>query len=109
MDETTVLDEIQAEKTAQTEKKGRSGKHSKPSRSGKRKSGGKKGLKIALGIILVLAALAAVFVFVVYGGRHLYLRSELGSGTPEASAFMKNGAEASYVGDADVSSSKEGT
>lgn len=57
----------------------------------------------------MLAALAAVFVFVVYGGRHLYLRSELGSGTPEASAFMKNGAEASYVGDADVSSSKEGT
>ncbi len=109
MDETSVLDEIPAEKTANAVKKGRSGRHSKPPRGGKKRSGGKKGLKIALGIILVLAALAAVFVFVVYGGRHLYLRTELGSGTPEASAFMKNGAEASYVGDVDVSTSREGT
>ena len=108
MDETTVLDEIPAEEITRTEKKGRSGKHSKPKKNGK-KGGGKRGLVIALCIILALAVIAAVFVFVVYGGRHMYLKSELGGGAPEASAFMKDGADASYVGDVNVSTSKEGT
>ena len=106
MDENTVLDDMPAGKSARAEKNGRRGSNRRP---GGRKSGGKKGLKIALGIILALAVLAAVFVFVVYGGRHLFLKLELGSGTPEASAFMKNGADASYVGDVNVSQSREGT
>ena len=108
MDENTVLDEIPAEEIPQTENKGRKCRHSKPQRN-KKKSGGKKGLVIALCVILALAAIAAVFVFVVYGGRHMYLKAELGGGTPDASAFMKNGAEASYVGDVNVSDTKEGT
>ena len=108
MDENTVLDEIPAEEMPRTEKKSRKGRHSKPQKN-KKKNGGKKGLIIALCVILALAAIAAVFVFVVYGGRHMYLRVELGGGAPEASAFMKNGAEASYVGDVNVSETKEGT
>lgn len=108
MDENTVLDEIPAEETPRTEKKSQKGRHSKPKRN-KKKNGGKKGLTIALCMILALTAIAAVFVFVVYGGRHMYLRVELGGGAPEASAFMKNGAEASYVGDVNVSETKEGT
>ena len=108
MDENTVLDEIPAEEMPRTEKKSRKGRHSK-SQKNKKKSGGKKGLIIALCVILALAAIAAVFVFVVYGGRHMYLRVELGGGAPEASAFMKNGAEASYVGDVNVSETEEGT
>lgn len=39
----------------------------------------------------------------------MYLKAELGDGAPAASAFMKDGADASYVGDANVSTSKEGT
>ena len=108
MDETTVLDETPAEELPQTEKKGRKGRHSKPQKN-KKKGGGKKGLVIALCVILALLVLAALFVFVVYGGRHMYLKTELGGGAPDASAFMKNGAEASYVGDVNVSETKEGT
>ena len=108
MDENTVLDETPAEEIPQTEKKGRKGIHSKPQKN-KKKGGGKKGLVIALCVILALLVLAALFVFVVYGGRHMYLKTELGGGVPDASAFMKNGAEASYVGDVNVSDTKEGT
>ena len=110
MDETNVLDEMPAEEITQTEKKSRGGKHSKPGKNGRR--GGKKskkGLVIALCVIAALAIIAALFVFVVYGGRHMYLKAELGDGAPAASAFMKDGADASYVGDANVSTSKEGT
>ena len=110
MDETNVLDEMPAEEITQTEKKSRGGKHSKPGKNGRR--GGKKskkGLVIALCIIAVLVVIAALFVFVVYGGRHMYLKAELGDGAPAASAFMKDGSDASYVGDANVSTSKEGT
>ena len=70
MDENTVLDEIPAEETPRTEKKSPKGRHSKPKRN-KKKNGGKKGLTIALCIILALTAIAAVFVFVVYGGVEL--------------------------------------
>lgn len=111
MDETNVLDEMPAEEITQTEKKSRGGKHSKPEKRG-RKNGGKKskkGLVIALCVIAALAIIAALFVFVVYGGRHMYLKAELGDGAPAASAFMKDGSDASYVGDANVSTSKEGT
>ena len=110
MDETNVLDEMPAEEITQTEKKSRGGKHSKPGKNGRR--GGKKskkGMVIALCVIAALAIIAALFVFVVYGGRHMYLKAELGDGAPAASAFMKDGADASYVGDANVSTSKEGT
>ena len=79
MDETNVLDEMPAEEITQTEKKSRGGKHSKPGKNGRR--GGKKskkGLVIALCVIAALAIIAALFVFVVYGGRHMYLKAELG-------------------------------
>ena len=94
MDETNVLDEMPAEEITQTEKKSRGCKHSKPGKNGRR--GGKKskkGLVIALCVIAALAIIAALFVFVVYGGRHMYLKAELGDGAPAASAFMKDGAE----------------
>lgn len=81
MDETNVLDEMPAEEITQTEKKSRGGKHSKPGKNGRR--GGKKskkGLVIALCVIAALAIIAALFVFVVYGGRHMYLKAELGDG-----------------------------
>lgn len=97
MDETNVLDEMPAEEITQTEKKSRGGKHSKPGKN--RRRGGKKskkGLVIALCVIAALAIIAALFVFVVYGGRHMYLKAELGDGAPAASAFMKDGADASY-------------
>lgn len=105
MDETTVLDEIPAEEAPSEEKESKKGRHSKPGRNKK----GKKGLIIAACIILAIAVLAAVVVFVVYGGRHLYLQAELGEGAPEAARFMKSGAEASYVSEPDVSLTKEGT
>ena len=60
MDETNVLDEMPAEEITQTEKNGR--------RGGKKS---KKGLVIALCVIAALAIIAALFVFVVYGGRHM--------------------------------------
>lgn len=91
-----------------TGKKGK--KHNnKKQKNHDKKKGGKKGLVITLCVIAVIAIIAALFVFVVYGGRHMFLKTELGDGAPEASAFMKNGAEASYVGDVNVSTSKEGT
>ena len=108
MDETTVLDEMPAEEALEEEKPTKKSRHSKPK---KKKNGnkGKKGLIIAACIILAIVVLAAVVVFVVYGGRHLYLRAELGDGAPAAAEFMKNGAEASYVSEPNVSLTKEGT
>ena len=101
MDETTVLDEKTEEEVPQeeiTSRKGRHSKHNKPKRgkSGDKKGGGKKVLLIALCVIMAIAVINAVIIFAVYGGRHICLRAELGEGAPEASAFMKNGADASY-------------
>ena len=67
-----------------------------------------KGLKIALIIILALVVLAAVLVFGVYRGMNIFLMAELGEGLPDAGAFMKSDAKASYVGKPDVSLTDEG-
>lgn len=112
MEENTVLNETTVEEAPQTEQKTRKGRHSAPKRGGRKnddKKGG-KGLAIALCIVLAIAVLAALVVFVVYGGRHLYLKAELGDGAPEASEFMKSDdADASYVTEPDVSLTEEGT
>ena len=75
----------------------------------KQKRKAKKGLVIALAIVFAIAVIAAIIVFGVYRGMHIFLRAELGDGVPDASKFMKNGSDASYVGDADVSLKEEGT
>ena len=69
----------------------------------------KRGLAIALTIVCIIAVIAAVVVFGVYRGMHIVLKAELGEGAPDASAFMKDGSKASYVGDSDVSLTEEGT
>ena len=63
----------------------------------------KRGLAIALTIVCIIAVIAAVVVFGVYRGMHIVLKAELGEGAPDASAFMKDGSKASYVGDSAVS------
>lgn len=75
----------------------------------KQKRKTKKGLIIAFSILFAIAVIAAVVVFGVYRGMHIYLKAELGDGAPDASKFMKNGSKASYVGDSDVSLTEEGT
>lgn len=74
----------------------------------KQKRKAKKGLVIALAIVFAIAVIAAIVVFGVYRGMHIFLRAELGDGVPDASKFMKNGSNASYVGDSDVSLKEEG-
>ena len=113
MDETTVLDEKTEEEVPQeeiTSRKSRHSKHNKPKRgkSGDKKGGGRKVLLIALCVIMAIAVINAVVIFAVYGGRHIFLRAELGEGAPEASAFMKNGADASYETEPDISLTEEG-
>ena len=75
----------------------------------KKKRKAKKGLVIALAIVFIIAVIAAVIVFGVYRGMHIFLKAELGDGAPDASKFMKNDSKASYVGDSDVSLTEEGT
>ena len=75
----------------------------------KKKKSTKKGLIIVLAVVLAIAVIAAIIVFGVYRGMHIFLKAELGDGVPEASAFLKGDGKASYVGDADVSLKEEGT
>lgn len=114
MDETTVLDEATAEEVPQEEITSRKDRNSKRKKNKRekgpgKKGSGKKGIVIALCVILAIAVIAAVVIFAVYGGRHIYLRAELGEGAPDASAFMKNGAAASYAAEPNVSLTEEGT
>ena len=69
----------------------------------------KKGLVIALSILLALAVIAAVIVLSVYRGMNIFLKAELGDGAPEASAFMKGKVSASYAKEPDISLKEEGT
>lgn len=69
----------------------------------------KKGLVIALSILLALVVIAAIVVLSVYRGMNMYLKAELGEGAPDASAFMKGKVSASYAKEPDVSLKNEGT
>ena len=69
----------------------------------------RKWLVIAFSIVLAIVVLAAIVVLGVYRGMNMYLKAELGEGAPDASAFMKGKASASYVNAPDVSLKEEGT
>lgn len=105
MDKTTVQEETMPEEKPQEEKNGRKNDKKAPQKGGN----GHKGKITAAFIVLAVIAIVVLAVFVVYGGRHIWLRTELGQGMPEASEFMKNSAEASYVDAPEVSLEKEGT
>lgn len=100
MEETVIIEE----KTEESKRR-RSGKHRKPDRPKK----SRKGLIIALAVVLAIIVLAAVAVFVLYRGMHIYLKAELGEGAPAASEFLKSEGKASYIGEPDVSLSEEGS
>ena len=89
MEETVIIEES-TEEPKKRKRAGRPGKPDKPKKS-------RKGLIIALAIVLALIVIAAVVVFVVYSGMHMYLKAELGEGAPSASGFLKGEGEASYV------------
>ena len=99
MEETVILEES----TEEPKKRKRAGRPRKPDKPKK----SRKGLIIALAIVLALIVIAAVVVFVVYSGMHMYLKAELGEGAPAASGFLKGEGEASYVSEPDVSLSEE--
>ena len=95
MEETVIVEENKEE----TKKRSGSGRHRKPEKPKK----SRKGLIIALAVVLALAIIAALVVFVLYGGMHMFLKTELGEGAPAASEFLKGDGEASYIGEPDVS------
>lgn len=101
MEETVIVEENKEE----TKKRSGSGRHRKPEKPKK----SRKGLIIALAVVLALAIIAALVVFVLYGGMHMFLKAELGEGAPTASEFLKGDGEASYIGEPDVSVTEEGS
>ena len=65
-------------------------------------------LRLFLAAMLFIVILAAVLIFVVYGGMYVYAQAELGTGCPPAAAFMRSGQEAEYAEATEVDLHKEG-
>lgn len=111
MEENTAFVEDTAEAEVQNTQSSRAGRRAASKKGGRRNNGkkGGKGLAWVLCIAAVLAIAVVLVVFVLYGGRHIFLKAELGTGVPEAAEFMKNGKDASYSEEPDVSLTEEGT